>query len=70
LSTVGSWIHKTKFDGYTGPFAFTTVKAVRLVSRNRKSFNLDYRRPIDGLKSLTAKDFIIDGEIVTLDEQE
>jgi ATP-dependent DNA ligase len=40
---------------------------VRLVSRNRKNFNHNYRRLIVGLKSLTAKDFILDGEIVALD---
>jgi ATP-dependent DNA ligase len=70
LPTVGNWIYEAKFDGYTGPFAFKTGKGVRLVSRNRKSFNHDYRRLIDGLKSSTAKDFIIDGEIVALDAQE
>jgi hypothetical protein len=48
-----------KCDGYTGPFTFKTGKGVRLVSRNRKSFNHDYRRLI-----------IIDGEIVALDAQE
>jgi len=56
-----------KFDGYRA-IAIKADKEVRLVSRNRKSFNDDYPVLIDSLKSLKAKSFTIDGEITALDE--
>jgi bifunctional non-homologous end joining protein LigD len=63
---VGNWIYELKFDGYRA-LAFKADKEVRLVSRNRKSFNNDYPQVVDALKSLKAKNFIIDGEITALD---
>ena len=56
LPTAGR-IYEAKCDGYIGPFTSKIGRGVRLVSRNRKSFNHNYRR-------------LIDGEIVALDAQE
>jgi bifunctional non-homologous end joining protein LigD len=64
---VGSWIYEMKFDGYRA-LAFKAGDEVRLISRNRKSFNDDYPVLIDSLKSLKTKNFTIDGEIAALDE--
>jgi bifunctional non-homologous end joining protein LigD len=65
---VGNWIYEMKFDGYRA-LAIKADKEVRLISRNRKSFNNDYPFLIDSLKSLKIKSFTIDGEITALDEK-
>jgi bifunctional non-homologous end joining protein LigD len=64
---VGDWIYEMKIDGYRA-LAFKADQEVRLVSRNRNSFNDDYPLLIDSLKSLKPKSFTIDGEIAALDE--
>jgi bifunctional non-homologous end joining protein LigD len=63
----GNWIYEVKFDGYRA-LAIKADKGVRLISRNRKSFNDDYPVLIDALNSLKTKSFAIDGEITALDE--
>ena len=63
----GNWIYEIKFDGYRA-LAIKADKGVRLISRNRKSFNDDYPVLIDSLNSLKTKSFAIDGEITALDE--
>ena len=65
---VGNWMYEMKFDGYRA-LAFKTGQEVRLVSRNRNSFNNDYPQLVDSLKSLPAKSGTLDGEIVALDPQ-
>jgi ATP-dependent DNA ligase len=42
----GNWIYEMKFDGYRA-LAIKADKEVRLISRNRKSFNDDYPVLID-----------------------
>jgi bifunctional non-homologous end joining protein LigD len=63
---VGDWIYELKFDGYRA-LAFKAGKEVRLISRNRTNFDNDYPQLIEALKSLTAKQATIDGEIAALD---
>jgi len=65
---VGDWLYELKFDGYRA-LAFKAGKEVRLISRNRTNFDNDYPQLIDALKSLTAKQVTIDGEIAALDDQ-
>jgi bifunctional non-homologous end joining protein LigD len=64
----GDWLYELKFDGYRA-LAFKAGNEVRLLSRNRTSFNKDYPQLVDALKSLTAKNVIIDGEITALDSE-
>jgi bifunctional non-homologous end joining protein LigD len=64
---VGDWIYEMKIDGYRA-LAFKADQEVRLISRNRNSFNSDYPLLIDSLKLLKPKSFTIDGEIAALDE--
>jgi bifunctional non-homologous end joining protein LigD len=56
-----------KFDGYRA-LAFKVDKEVRLLSRNRTLFNDTYPTLINAIKSLKAKQFIIDGEVAALDQ--
>lgn len=41
---------------------------MRLLSRNRTLFNDNYPVLIDALKSMKARQFVIDGEVAALDE--
>jgi bifunctional non-homologous end joining protein LigD len=61
------WIYETIFDGYRA-LAYKTGRKVRLVSRNQKSFNDNYPQLVSAVKSLSAENAIIDGEIAALDE--
>jgi bifunctional non-homologous end joining protein LigD len=63
----GKWIYELKFDGYRA-LAFKTGQEVRLISRNRSSFNADYPKLVEALKLLSAKNAVIDGEIAALDQ--
>jgi len=45
----GDWLYEIKFDGYRA-LAFKEGKDVRLVSRNKKTF--DYPQLLDALKLL------------------
>jgi bifunctional non-homologous end joining protein LigD len=64
----GNWLYEMKFDGYRA-LAFKAGREVRLVSRNNKDFGDDYPLLLDALKSLRAKNFLIDGEIAALDSE-
>jgi bifunctional non-homologous end joining protein LigD len=63
----GKWLYELKFDGYRA-LAFKAGKEVRLISRNRTSFNADYPKLVEALKLLSAKNVVIDGEITALDQ--
>jgi bifunctional non-homologous end joining protein LigD len=63
----GDWVYELKYDGYRA-LTFKGGSDVQLVSRNRTSFNKAYPHLIDALKSLPAKNAIIDGEITALDQ--
>jgi len=60
----GNWIYEMKFDGYRA-LPIKADKEVRLISRNRKSFNDDYPVLIDSLKSLKTNSFTIDEPVET-----
>ena len=61
-------LYELKFDGYRA-LAFKAGKEVRLISRRRTNFDNDYPQLVDALKSLTAKQANIDGEIAALDDE-
>jgi DNA ligase D-like protein (predicted ligase) len=62
------WQHEIKFDGYRA-IAVKQYGEVHLFSRRGKPFNADYPETVKALNSLRAKSFILDGELVALDEQ-
>src|SRR5215469_1995014 len=62
----GDWLYEVKLDGYRA-LALKDGKDVRLISRNNKLLN--YPQVLDSLKLLAVQQFILDGEIVALDEK-
>jgi DNA ligase D-like protein (predicted ligase) len=64
----GEWQYEIKFDGYRA-IAVKQYGEVQLFSRRGNSFNADYPETVAGLTSLRAKSFVLDGELVAIDEQ-
>ena len=62
------WLYEHKFDGERC-LAFKNKGKVHLVSRNNKNMNDIYPELVDALKMQSADNFIIDGEIVSLNKQ-
>jgi bifunctional non-homologous end joining protein LigD len=61
------WTYEVKWDGYRA-LAVKTGSRVRLISRNEKDLTRDYPSVVTAVASLRAKDLILDGEIVALDQ--
>src|ERR1041385_4013546 len=62
------WQYELKLDGYR-TVAVKDRGEVSLFSRNGNSFNKQFPAVVDAVERLTAKRFVIDGEVVALDEQ-
>jgi len=62
------WLFEIKWDGYRA-VAFIENGKVRLVSRNQNDLTARYPELKDLAKSVKAKNAILDGEVVALDEQ-
>lgn len=62
------WQYEVKFDGYRA-IAIKQYGEVQLFSRRGNSFNADYPETVAALTSLRAKSFVLDGELVAIDEQ-
>jgi bifunctional non-homologous end joining protein LigD len=64
----GDWSYEIKFDGFRA-LALKGGSQVRLLSRNEKDFGSKFPEVMEAVLSLDARDAIIDGEIVALDEE-
>lgn len=62
------WQHEIKFDGYRA-IAVKQYGEVNLFSRRGNSFNADYAETVKALNTLRAKSFVLDGELVALDDR-
>ncbi|PYK31065.1 MAG: hypothetical protein DME57_05065 [Verrucomicrobia bacterium] len=62
------WQYELKLDGYRA-IAVKQSGELMLYSRYGNSFNADFPRVVDALEKLRPKRFVIDGEIVALDEE-
>lgn len=62
------WIYEEKFDGERC-LAFKKDGVVRLMSRNKKNMNDIYPELVAALTKQSADNFIIDGEIVSLNKK-
>jgi hypothetical protein len=68
LPAGADWQYEIKFDGYRA-IALKQRGEVQLFSRRGNSFTSKYPEVVDALNNPRAKSFILDGEIVALDEQ-
>jgi len=64
----GDWSYEIKFDGFRA-LALKGGSQVRLLSRNEKDFGGKFPEVMEALLSLDAREAIVDGEIVALDEK-
>lgn len=62
-----SWIYERKLDGQR-LLAFRSGDEVRLMSRNKKPNGPRYPEIRDALKTFSSDDFVIDGEVVAIDD--
>jgi bifunctional non-homologous end joining protein LigD len=59
------WTYEVKWDGYRA-LAVKQPRGVQLISRNQKDLTRDYPVVETAIRSLRARQFILDGEIVAL----
>src|SRR5436190_11679082 len=60
------WLVERKLDGFRA-LAYRQGESVRLMTRNRKSLNDKFPEIVEALRDQPLRDFIIDGEIVGLE---
>ena len=60
------WVYEIKLDGYRA-LAINSNGKLSLYSRNRQSFNRQYRHLFDALHEL-PQNTVVDGEVVALDD--
>lgn len=63
------WLHEIKFDGYR-ILVFKHGKNIKLMSRNNKDWSNYFGNVIHEIKKAFAKNIILDGEIVILNEHQ
>jgi bifunctional non-homologous end joining protein LigD len=66
--TAGDWIYELKFDGIR-LIVVKTDKKVSLLSRNQNELGGRFQEIVDAAKNLPARECVIDGEVVALDEK-
>jgi bifunctional non-homologous end joining protein LigD len=64
----GDWIFELKFDGIR-LIAVKTGKKVSLLSRNKNELSGRFPEIVETIKNLPARECVIDGEVVALDEE-
>ena len=66
--TAGDWVYELKFDGIRA-IAVKIDKKVSLFSRNGNKLDVRFPEIVDAVKQLPARECVIDGEVVALDEK-
>jgi bifunctional non-homologous end joining protein LigD len=64
----GDWIYELKFDGIR-LIVVKTARNVSLLSRNKNELAGRFPQIVEAVKSLPARECVIDGEVVALDEE-
>jgi bifunctional non-homologous end joining protein LigD len=62
------WIYELKFDGIR-LIAIKADKRVSLLSRNENELSGRFPEIVEAIKNLPAREFVIDGEVVALDDE-
>jgi bifunctional non-homologous end joining protein LigD len=63
-----AWVYEVKFDGYRA-LGIRQGSKIRLISRSNKDLSRQYPEIVESLTSLPDKDWVVDGEIVALNEK-
>ncbi len=66
--TAGDWIYELKFDGFR-LLAIRKGKSIELKSRNKNDLSARFSDLIEPLRALPAREFVLDGEAVALDDE-
>jgi len=66
--TAGDWMYELKFDGIRA-IAVKIDKKVSLLSRNENELTGRFPEIVEAIKDLPARECVIDGEVVALDEE-
>jgi bifunctional non-homologous end joining protein LigD len=64
----GDWLYELKFDGIR-LIAVKSDKKVSLLSRNQNELSARFPEIVEAMKNLPARECVIDGEVVALDEE-
>ena len=64
----GEWIYEIKLDGIRA-IALKQGRQVRLISRNEKDLGREFPEVVEEISELVARDAIVDGEVVALDQK-
>jgi bifunctional non-homologous end joining protein LigD len=62
------WVHELKLDGFRMG-VFVTGRSVRIISRRGTDYTDEFPEIANAARKLRAKDAVLDGEIVVLDER-
>jgi DNA ligase D, 3''-phosphoesterase domain/DNA polymerase LigD, ligase domain len=65
--SVGDWLYELKFDGIRA-IAVKSGPGIKLISRNQKQLNGRFPEIAQGCEEIGGEEYVIDGEIVALDE--
>jgi bifunctional non-homologous end joining protein LigD len=63
----GDWLYELKFDGIRA-MAIKNDRKVSLISRNGNKLDARFPEIVGAVKNLPAREYVIDGEVVALDE--
>src|SRR5262249_36530725 len=66
--SAGDWVYELKFDGIR-LIAVRVDKKVSLLSRNQNDLSARFPEIVEVIKNLAARECVIDGEVVALDEE-
>lgn len=62
------WVHEAKLDGYR-TLVFKSGSKVRFITRNGNDWTNTYSQLAEAVKKFKERSFVLDGEIVALDEK-
>ncbi|MGZ5472492.1 MAG: DNA ligase D [Thermoanaerobaculia bacterium] len=64
----GNWVYELKYDGFRAVIAITD-RGVAMLSRNELDLAPRFPRTYEALGKIKAKELVVDGEVVVLDEK-
>lgn len=64
----GDWLYELKFDGIRA-IAVKNNRKISLISRNGNKLDARFPEIAEALKNLPVRDWVLDGEVVALDEE-